>query len=133
MRTQRDLEYDYLSYSYQLEELLQKKTASYAAQHEIEETHQRLLELGQQMFEMEEPRDREYDYLAALYKIQDLLQQKTAAYSMTHDIQALHQQMVQTGHKLGWRGQAGLPESGELASRLTKLQSQIEDLRAVLS
>ncbi len=133
MRTQRDFEYDYLGYSYQVEQLIQKKTASYAAQHEIEETHQRLIELGNQMFQMEDPRDREYDYLAALYKIQDLLQQKTAAYSMVHDIEALHHQMVQTGNKLGWRGGAAAGEGSELATRLSKLQSQIEDLRAVLN
>jgi hypothetical protein len=131
-RTPRDFEYDYLGFSYQIEDLLQKKTASYAVQHEIEKTHQQLMELGQKMFSMDDPRDREYDYLAALYKIQDLLQQKTAAYSMGHEIEALHQQMQQAGSKLGW-GHAPASGDPELATRLSRLQSQIEDLRSVLN
>ena len=66
-KTERDYEYDYLSLSYQIENLLQKKTAAYSVQGEIEQLHFKLLDLAREAVSAEDPRDREYDYLAAAY------------------------------------------------------------------
>ncbi len=133
-KTTRDFEYDYLAASYQMEELLQKKTAAYAAQFDIEKLHHRLVDLGNQMLSTENPRDREYDYLAASYQIQELLQQKTQAYSYTFEIEKLHAQLVDLGRRLGWSANGGGASQAEphVGDKLSRLQRQIEELRTSL-
>ncbi len=135
-KTNRDYEYDYLSLAYQVEDLLQRKTAAYSVDSEIEATHQRLMELAREIMQADDPRDREYDYLAAAYKIQDLLQQKSRAHHMTFEFQEMQSQMDETGRKLGWgRGGAAIAsaEKPYLSDRLSRLQTEIQELRANLS
>ena len=133
-KTERDYEYDYLSLSYQIEDLLQKKTAAYIVQGEIEQLHFKLLDLAREAVSAEDPRDREYDYLAAAYRIQELLQQKTAAYSLAHEFQSMQTQLDELGRKLCWNRPSGIggPETPFLTDRLSRLQSEIQDLRAAL-
>jgi len=136
IKTHRDYEYDYLGLSYQIEDLLQRKTAAYGVDSEIEQTHQRITELGREIMAAEDPRDHEYDYLACAYKIQDLLQQKTKAYSMTFEFEQMQNQLDDVGRKLGWTsGGSGAVNHDKpyLSDRLTKLQSEIQELRATLS
>lgn len=133
-KTQRDLEYDYLSLAYQVEDLLQRKTAAYSVESELEQTHQRMMELAREIMEAPDPRDREYDYLAAAYKAQDLLQQKSRAYHMSFEFEEMQKQMDEVGRKLGWtRGSsASSAEKPYLSDRLSRLQSEIQELRATL-
>ncbi len=132
-KTDRDYEYEYLSVSYQIEELLQKKTAAYSVQSEIEQLHHRLMELAKEAVTADDPRDREYDYLAAAYRIQELLQQKTASYALTHEFQAMQSQLDELGRKLNWgRQNSQGADSPFLTDRLSRLQSEIQDLRAAM-
>ncbi|MCX6599004.1 MAG: hypothetical protein NTV70_21835 [Acidobacteria bacterium] len=132
-KTTRDFEYDYLALSYQIEDLLQKKTSAYSAQEEIEQCHRRLVQLSREILSAEDPRDREYDYLATAYKMQDLLQKKTQAYSLTHDFQRMQQQIETVAAQLQWDARGGsVGNDPGLTSKISQLQSQIEDLRAAL-
>jgi hypothetical protein len=121
VKTQRDYEYDYLGLAYQIEDLLQKKIAAYAIESEIQATHQILLGLAQQILNTEDPRELEYEYLAATYKMQELLQQKTKAFSMRVEFQQLQGQLAEVGGKLGWDRDASPADSlksiSELASK----------------
>ncbi len=131
-RNQRDLEYDYLSLAYQIEDLLQRKTAAYSVDAEIMETHQRMTELAREIMDAPDPRDREYDYLAAAYKVQDLLQQKSRAYSMTFEFEQMQKQMDDVARKLGWSRNSSTQEKPYLTDRLSRLQTEIQELRATL-
>jgi hypothetical protein len=121
VKTQRDYEYDYLGLAYQIEDLLQKKIAAYAIESEIQATHQILIGLAQQIIKTEDPRELEYEYLAATYKMQELLQQKTKAFSMRVEFQQLQGQLAEVGGKLGWDRQVSpvdLPKPlAELATK----------------
>lgn len=133
-KTQRDLEYDYLSLAYQIEDLLQRKTAAYSVESELQETHTRMMELARDIMEAADPRDREYDYLAAAYKAQDLLQQKSRAYHMSFEFEEMQKQMEEVGRKLGWsRSPSITAEKPYLTDRLSRLQTEIQELRATLS
>lgn len=135
-KTHRDYEYDYLSVSYQIEDLLQRKTAAYSVQQEIEESHARLAQLARQIETADDPRNFEYDYLAVAYKIQDLLQQKTQAYSLSYEFQAMQNQLNELSEKLEWNGaSSGRGASNSrphLTDRLSRLQSEIQELRSQL-
>jgi hypothetical protein len=134
-KSQRDLEYDYLSLAYQMEDLLQKKTAAYSVDADIKEAHLQMMKLAREIVTAADPRDREYDYLAAAYKVQDLLQQKSRAYHMAFEFEELQKKMEAVGAQLGWN-QVSAPASGgshNLTDRLSRLQSEIQELRATLS
>lgn len=133
-KTQRDLEYDYLSLAYQVEDLLQRKTAAYSVESDLETTHQQMMDLARQIMEASDPRDREYDYLAAAYKVQDLLQQKSRAYHMSFEFEEMQKQMDDVARQLGWSRGSGLAsEKPFLSDRLSRLQSEIQELRATLT
>ena len=134
-KTHRDYEYDYLSLSYQIEDLLQRKTDAYGVQHEIEEAHARLTEMARQIENADDPRHLEYDYLAVAYKIQDLLQKKTQAYALAHDFQNMQQELDQLSSKLEWNGSSTARPADnrpQLTDRLSRLQNEIQDLRSQL-
>jgi seryl-tRNA synthetase len=131
--TVRDLEYEYLGLSYQVEELLQKKTASYSVQHDLEQLHQRASELAHKIAQAEDPRDDEYEYIANAYKIQELLEEKTRAYSMAFEFNEMQTKMEELARKLGWARQGARGgESPFITDRLSRLQSEIQELRATL-
>lgn len=135
-KTHRDYEYDYLSLSYQIEDLLQRKTAAYSVQQEIEEAHGRLAQLARQIATADDPRNFEYDYLAVAYRIQDLLQKKTQAYSLTYEFQTMQDQLNDLSEKLEWNGASAGRAVGkdrpQLTDRLSRLQSEIQELRSQL-
>lgn len=131
--TVRDLEYEYLGLSYQVEELLQKKTASYSVQHDLEALHKRAAELAHKIATAEDPRDDEYEYIANAYKIQELLETKTRAYSMALEFNEMQSKMEDLAKRLGWSKAAGHnTDSPFITDRLSRLQSEIQELRATL-
>lgn len=134
-KSQRDLEYDYLSLAYQMEDLRQKKTAAYSVDADIQEAHLHMMKLAREIVSAADPRDREYDYLAAAYKVQDLLQQKSRAYHMAFEFEEMQKQMETVGAQLGWNNGPAAPAgaSHNLTDRLSRLQSEIQELRATLS
>jgi len=71
--------------------------------------------------------------LATAYRIQELLQQKTASYALTHDFQAMQSQLDELGRKLNWgRQNSQGADTPFLTDRLSRLQSEIQDLRAAM-
>ncbi len=143
----RNREYDYLGASYQLEAILEKKTAVYSNDAEIRELHQKLITLGRQVLEPDCPREREYDYLAASQRIQELLQERAQSYSLLAEFEPAFERLVELGRELGYED-ARVPEKPapewkqdvatdaevtEMSQRLNVLQQQIEQLRAAFS
>jgi hypothetical protein len=148
MKMTRHREQNYLALTGQIGELIQKKSAVGAVQHDIERVHLRLKELGEAMFTSDDSYRAEQDYLTASREMHDLLQRKSQVYAISDEIEALHGKLMDLGKQLGWahggpdHGQAafghshevnGVGEPGpEMDGKLEKLQQQIEDLKTVL-
>lgn len=131
----RELEYSYLAASQSLTKLLEKKAAAYATVEKWKARHQELLALGQEIASMENARELECQYLAGLYQIQELLQEKTATYALSTEFDKLHLELSHLGTALGWP--EGIPQSDtpqpEVSGKIHKIQKQIEDLRTAIA
>jgi hypothetical protein len=132
-RSPRDLEYDYLSLAYQIEDLLQRKTAAYSVDVEISATHRRMVELAKEIIDSAEPREREIEYLTAAQKVQELLQQKSKIYAMAVEFQDLQRQMEEVASQLGWSRSVATEEEPPMTDRLSRLQNEIQELSSTLS
>lgn len=129
----RDLEEDYLALSYQIEDLLHKKTSAYDAQEQIEQCHRRLVQLSRDILSAEDPQDLEYDYLATAYKMQDLLQKKAQAYSLSGEFQDLHEQLEAIAGELQWSSAGSAAGADSLrSSDINQLKNQVEELTDTL-
>ncbi len=129
----RDLEEDYLALSYQIEDLLHKKTSAYDAQEQIEQCHRRLVQLSREILSAEDPRDLEYDYLATAYKMQDLLQKKAQTYSLSNDFQGLQEQLESVASQLHWNTAGAAAQTDSLrSSDINQLKTQVEELGGTL-
>jgi hypothetical protein len=149
MKMTRHWEQNYLAITGQIGDLIQKKAAAGAVQHDIERVHLRLKELGEAMFTSDDSYRAEQDYLAASREMHDLLQRKSQVYAIADEIEGLHGKLMDLGKQLGWSpsgpdrppvsfaypgdsksmdGDAG----PEVDGKLQKLQQQIEDLKTVL-
>lgn len=146
MKMTRHWEQTYLAITGQIGELLQKKAAAGAVQHDIERVHLRLKELGEAMFASDDSYRAEQDYLAASREMHDLLQRKSQVYAITDEIEGLHGKLMDLGRNLGWSsggpehppasygyaGEANADGGPEVDGKLQRLQQQIEDLKTVL-
>ncbi len=146
MRMTREWEQNYLSITGQIGDLIQKKSAASTVQMEIEKVHSRLLDIGRAMFNSDDARMAEQDYLAASREMKDLLGRKSQVYAISDEIEGLHGKLMDLGRNLGWAdvdthaaSMAFAPEMDGMASgevevdgKLHKLQQQIEDLKTVL-
>ncbi len=129
----RDLEEDYLALSYQIEDLLHKKTSAYNAQEEIEQCHRRLVQLSREILSAEDPRDFEYDYLATAYKMQDLLQKKAQTYSLSSEFLDLQEQLESVAGELQWSAAGAATETDSARSgSINQLKSQLEERGSTL-
>jgi hypothetical protein len=132
-RSPRDLEYDYLSLAYQIEDLLKRKAAAYGVDVEIAATHRRMANLAKEILESADPRNYEQEYLSAAHKIQELLQQKSKVYAMALEFQELQRQMEEVGSQLGWSDRPETAQEAPMTDHLNRLQSEIQELSATLS
>lgn len=149
MKMTRQWEQNYLAITSQISDLIQKKSAASAVQHDIERVHQRLQELGRAMFASDDARHAEQDYLAASREMHDLLNRKAQVYVITDEIEGMHGRLMDIGRQLGWSNGSqeshshsapaafggewnGQEENSDSDGKLQKLQQQIEDLKTVL-
>jgi len=121
-QAQRDLENDYLQLAYRVEDLLHRKAAAHRIESELQQTHLRMMELARAIKASPEPRDLEREYLAAFH--------------MSFEFEQMQQQMEALGSKLGWSPAAVSEDEDDepyLTDRISRLQSEIQELRAALS
>lgn len=116
--------------------MLHRKAAAHRIESELQQTYLRMMELARAIKASPEPRDLERKYLAAACKAQDLLQQKSRAFHMRFEFEQMQQQMEALGSKLGWSPAAVRGDDDDepyLTDRISRLQSEIQQLRAALS
>lgn len=135
-RSKRDLEYDYLSIAYQMEDLLQRKAAAHTIDAELEATHRHMVALAGRI--SEGSRDSECDYLASVYKMQDLLQQKSRAYHLEGEFVTMQKQLEDVAGQMGWDTSAESPADALLTGvgyheHVAQLRNEIQELRSSLA
>jgi len=122
-KAQRELENEYFTLTLQIAELVKRKTSLAHLDVEISQTHRQLMEMAS-----------DSDFLATANQALKLLRDKSRVHTIELEFQQIRSQMQELGCKLGWSGQldADSPEDDQFSERMSRLQSEIEQLQTSL-